>query len=80
MITIANMKWILGIALGAGAGFAYWYFIGCTTGSCAITSSPLNSSIYGGVMGALVVNMFSGNRNRNNNTTGNKENDADVGS
>lgn len=76
----AYMKWILGIALGAGAGFAYWYFIGCTTGSCAITSSPVNSSIYGGVMGALLLNMFSGNANRNNNTTGNKENDADVSS
>lgn len=78
MMTNAYMKWILGIALGAGAGFAYWYFIGCTTGSCAITSSPVNSSIYGGVMGALLLNMFSGNRN--NNTTGNKENDADVSS
>jgi hypothetical protein len=53
-----KMKWFLGIALGAGLGFLYWYFIGCNSGTCMITSSPVNSSIYGGVMGALLVNSF----------------------
>jgi len=28
----------LGIALGSLAGFSYYYFVGCTSGSCAITS------------------------------------------
>lgn len=53
------LKWTIGIVIGATAGFAYWYFIGCTTGSCAITSSPVNSSIYGALMGGLVLNLFS---------------------
>lgn len=53
------LKWIIAIAIGAAVGFAYWYFIGCNTGSCAITSSPVNSSIYGALMGGLVLNLFS---------------------
>ena len=51
-------KWIIGVIAGTIIGFSYWYFIGCNTGSCAITSSPINSSIYGGLMGVLLVNAF----------------------
>lgn len=47
------IKWILAPLTGALLGFGYWYFIGCHTGACAITSSPVNSTIYGGVMGFL---------------------------
>ena len=56
-----HLKWIIGIVAGATIGFSYWYFIGCNTGTCAITSSPINSTIYGGLMGILVVNSFSEN-------------------
>ena len=56
------LKWIIGIIVGASIGFSYWYFIGCNTGTCAITSSPLNSTLYGGLMGVLLVNTFSGKR------------------
>lgn len=55
-------KWIIGIIIGAAAGFGYWYFIGCNTGTCAITSSPINSTIYGGLFGILLVNSFSGSK------------------
>jgi hypothetical protein len=55
-------KWIIAGLLGGVAGFSYWYFIGCNTGSCAITSSPVNSSIYGMLMGLLFLNMFSVDR------------------
>ena len=44
---------ILGIVLGAIAGYAWFRFVGCSTGSCPITSNPWTSSIYGGVMGGL---------------------------
>lgn len=57
-----HLKWIIGVFSGAAVGFSYWYFIGCNTGTCAITSSPINSTIYGGLMGILLVNSFSGNR------------------
>jgi hypothetical protein len=51
--------WGLGIVIGATAGYLYWYYVGCASGSCAITSSPVNSSLYGGLMGALLLNSFS---------------------
>lgn len=47
-----------GALLGAVAGYAYWYYIGCMSGSCAITSSPINSSLYGAVMGGLFLSIF----------------------
>lgn len=50
--------WIVGIVVGAIGGYLYWYFIGCNSGTCMITSSPVNSTLYGGVMGALVINTF----------------------
>jgi hypothetical protein len=40
----------LGVAIGAGLGWLYWNYFGCTNG-CAITSSPVNSSLYGALMG-----------------------------
>jgi hypothetical protein len=49
---------LTGIALGLGAGYLYWQQIGCISGSCLITSSPVNSSLYGALMGGLVGNMF----------------------
>jgi len=47
------LKLSLGITLGGLVGFAYYYFIGCKSGTCAITSSPVNSTFYGVVLGLL---------------------------
>ena len=44
-----------GITLGGLAGFLYYYYVGCSTGSCAITSNPLMSTIYGGLFGLFIV-------------------------
>ncbi len=52
-------KYILGFLLGAGAGFAYYYFIGCRTGACPIQSNPFLSSLFGGVLGALIADTLS---------------------
>lgn len=49
---------IAGVMIGAILGYAYYYFIGCTTGSCAITSKPVNSTVYGSVMGYLLFSVF----------------------
>lgn len=47
---------ILGIIVGGVAGYLYYYFIGCSSGSCSITSRPLNSTLYGALMGGLLLN------------------------
>ena len=49
---------LIGIAIGATAGFLYWKYVGCASGTCMITSKPLNSSLYGALMGFLVMGMF----------------------
>jgi C4-dicarboxylate transporter len=48
----------IGILIGAIAGYAYYHYVGCTSGTCAITSKPLNSTLYGSLMGGLLFNMF----------------------
>ena len=48
----------IGIAIGALAGYGYYFYVGCASGTCAITSEPLNSTLYGALMGGLVFNMF----------------------
>lgn len=52
---------IIGIIVGAIAGFMYYNFVGCESGNCAITSKPLNSTIYGSVMGGLFFSLFKKN-------------------
>ena len=49
---------LIGITLGAVAGFLYWKFVGCSSGTCMITSKPINSTLYGAVMGFLVAGIF----------------------
>ena len=49
---------LIGIVLGGTLGYAYYHLIGCNTGTCAITSKPINSSVYGMVMGYLILSTF----------------------
>jgi len=49
---------LIGIIAGAVAGYLYYHFIGCASGSCAITSKPLNSTLYGALMGAVLFGNF----------------------
>lgn len=61
-------KWIIvGLAVGAICGFCYWAFVGCSSGQCAITSKPVNSSAYGAMMGGLLFSAFR--KEKNNNST-----------
>jgi hypothetical protein len=49
---------IIGIVVGAIGGYLYYHFIGCASGTCAITSKPWNSTLYGAMMGGLLFSMF----------------------
>ncbi|MBP6455773.1 MAG: hypothetical protein KA275_03490 [Chitinophagaceae bacterium] len=55
---IKNKITILGTIIGAVAGYLYFYYIGCQSGTCAITSKPINSSLYGAVLGYLISTNF----------------------
>ena len=49
---------LIGIVLGAIGGYLYYHYIGCMSGTCPITSQPLNSTLYGAMMGGLLLNTF----------------------
>jgi Family of unknown function (DUF6132) len=55
---------LVGLVGGSIAGWCYWYFVGCASGTCAITSSPVNSSLYGGFMGAIVLSLFKNEKKK----------------
>jgi hypothetical protein len=46
-------KQLLWIAGGGVAGFAWYYFVGCATGACPISSNPYVSTAYGALTGGL---------------------------
>jgi hypothetical protein len=43
------------VLLGGAAGFAYYAFIGCASGTCPITSSPYISTGYGALIGIILT-------------------------
>lgn len=45
-------------AIGALVGLGYYYAVGCSTGTCAITSSPLSSMVYVGLIGLVLSGAF----------------------
>ena len=55
---VALMKRIARIAvpalLGAAGGYAYYHFIGCSSGLCPITGNPWASTAYGATIGLIV--------------------------
>ncbi len=49
---------LLGIIIGAIAGYFYWKYVGCLTGTCPITSSPVKMSLFGAAIGGLLFDIF----------------------
>jgi LytS/YehU family sensor histidine kinase len=49
---------IIGVIVGTVAGFSYYHFIGCSNGTCPISSNPYISMAYGAIMGYLLFDMF----------------------
>jgi hypothetical protein len=48
-------KRILFSLLGALGGYAYYYFVGCRSGTCPISSNPWISTVYGAGMGLILT-------------------------
>lgn len=53
-----NWSYIIGAIIGAISGYLYWRYVGCSSGTCPITSSPTMSTIYGVLMGSLLGGIF----------------------
>jgi len=43
------------IVLGGVIGYAFYHYVGCSTGTCLITSNPYMSTAYGAFMGWLLA-------------------------
>lgn len=54
----SNFLYLIGAVIGAISGFLYWKHVGCISGTCSITSSPVNSTLYFALMGTLVFGSF----------------------
>lgn len=50
------LKPIAGLVLGAAAGFLYFHYTGCSSGSCAITGNPYMSTLFGAALGFYALN------------------------
>ena len=49
---------LIGILTGGILGYAHYHFIGCNSGTCSTTSKPINSLVYGMVLGYLIFSIF----------------------
>lgn len=47
------------IIVGAVAGYLYWHYVGCVSGSCPIKSNPYSMTLFGALLGYLIYGMFS---------------------
>ena len=43
------------VLLGGAGGFLYYRCIGCKTGACPITGNPWLSTLYGALIGWLII-------------------------
>jgi len=49
-----NIYLVLGLVVGGIGGYAYYHFIGCQSGTCAITSNPYRMTLYGMLFGVVL--------------------------
>ena len=47
------LRIVLGLVIGGVLGYAYQRLVGCSTGTCPLTATPLRAITYGAVMGLL---------------------------
>lgn len=56
------------MAVGGVGGFLYWYFVGCATGTCPITSHWYTNTLYGMLLGWLIGDLIESFRKKKSNT------------
>ena len=50
---------LAGLLLGALAGYLYYRLVGCSSGTCPITSNPVSSMLYGAVSGGVLFHTLT---------------------
>jgi len=50
-----NLRMLIGVVLGGLLGLLYYYYVGCNSGGCPITSNPFISIGYGAMTGGLIA-------------------------
>jgi hypothetical protein len=58
--------YFIGGVVGGIFGYLYYKLIGCNSGTCAITSKPLNSIIYFTIVGSILFGSFKSKNYVNN--------------
>ena len=59
MIWLKTKKMIVfGVVIGAIGGYLYWHFVGCSSGTSAITSVWWRSTLYGALMGGFTLDII----------------------
>ena len=53
-----NFLPVIGAVVGAIGGYIYYIEVGCSSGSCAITSNPYLSMLWGAALGYLLFGML----------------------
>lgn len=51
---ILTWRFVLATVAGGIVGYAYYYYVGCASGGCPITSNPVSSIVWGVLFGALI--------------------------
>lgn len=49
------LRLAIGVVVGGLMGFGVYRFVGCSTGACPLTSNPWISTIWGMILGGLLV-------------------------
>ncbi len=52
------LRVLIGAVIGAGLGFGWHKLAGCPTGACPLTGNPFISTLYGMVVGVLILTSF----------------------
>ena len=55
---IRKLYTLLFVLGGALAGLAWYYLVGCVTGSCPITANPIMTMLYTALIGWLLSQVF----------------------
>jgi hypothetical protein len=57
--TLYKFRPLIGLVLGAIAGYAYWHYVGCLSGTCPISSVWYISTAYGALLGYTLGGSWS---------------------